>query len=94
MTEADIVSLIGFETTLKFDYAADGMVTYKTVDPCQADLCSYEIIFYLETDNYPEFFAYDRFSMFLLKYQISEVIQILEITGDRKSIYFKKYINN
>ena len=91
-TEADVINLIGFETTLKFEFISDGVFTFKTVIPNQKnDIVFYEIEFFLNPDKSLDFFAYDTFSNFLLKYQIHSVSSINESTNTKTEIYFKTY---
>tara|TARA_R110002167_G_scaffold72297_1_gene203471 strand:+ start:676 stop:969 length:294 start_codon:yes stop_codon:yes gene_type:complete len=91
-TEADVINLIGFETTLKFEFISDGVFTFKTVIPNQKnDIVFYEIEFFSNPDKSLDFFAYDTFSNFLLKYQIHSVSSINESTNTKTEIYFKTY---
>lgn len=91
-TEADVINLIGFETPLKFEFISDGIFTFKTVIPNQKDgIVFYEIEFFSNPDKSLDFFAYDTFSNFLLKYQIHTVSAINESTNTKTEIYFKTY---
>jgi hypothetical protein len=91
-TEADVINLIGFETPLKFEFISDGIFTFKTVIPNVKDgIVFYEIEFFSNPDKSLDFFAYDTFSNFLLKYQIHTVNAINESTNAKTEIYFKTY---
>jgi len=91
-TEADVINLIGFETPLKFEFISDGIFTFKTVIPNQKDgIVFYDIEFFSNPDKSLDFFAYDTFSNFLLKYQIHTVNAINESTNTKTEIYFKTY---
>lgn len=91
-TEADVINLIGFETPLKFEFISDGIFTFKTVIPNQKDdIIFYEIEFFSNPDKSLDFFAYDTFSNFLLKYQIHTVSAINESKNTKREIYFKTY---
>lgn len=70
--EADIINLIGFNTMLKFSFISDGIMTYETIKPILVDgtYYNFEIEFFVEEDKNIEFFCYDSFSDFLIKYKI------------------------
>ena len=88
-TEADVINLIGFETPLKFEFISDGIFTFKTVIPNQKDgIVFYEIEFFSNPDKSLDFFSYDSFSNFLLKYQIHTVSAINESINTKTEIYF------
>jgi len=91
--ETDIIKLIGYETILKFSFISDGMMTYETLAPdprCQ-DLYNYEIVFFIEEGTQPEFFCYDSFSNFLLKYKIYQLEKICMNDNSREVLYSRKY---
>ena len=91
-TEADVINLIGFETPLKFEFISDGIFTFRTVIPNQKNgIVFYEIEFFSNPDKSLDFFAYDTFSNFLLKYQIHSVTAIDKSRDTKTEIYFKTY---
>ena len=91
-TEADVINLIGFETPLKFEFISDGIFTFRTVIPNQKNgIVFYDVEFFSNPDKSLDFFAYDSFSNFLLKYQIHSVTAIDKSTDTRTEIYFKTY---
>ena len=91
-TEADVINLIGFETPLKFEFISDGIFTFRTVIPNQKNgIVFYDVEFFSNPDKSLDFFAYDSFSNFLLKYQIHSVTAIDKSTATRTEIYFKTY---
>ena len=91
-TEADVISLIGFETPLKFEFISDGIFTFRTVIPNQKNgIVFYDVEFFSNPDKSLDFFAYDTFSNFLLKYQIHSVTAIDESRNTKTEIYFRTY---
>jgi len=91
-TEADVINLIGFETPLKFEFISDGIFTFKTVIPNQKNgIVYYDVEFFSNPDKSLDFFAYDTFSNFLLKYQIHSVTAIDKSENTETEIYFKTY---
>ena len=89
-TEADIIKLIGYETPLKFVFTSEGTFTYETVIPT-AHLMTYEVTFFMENRQHPQFFAYDSFSTSLLPFQIMSVNQVNGMEGTVTEIFFRKY---
>ena len=73
--EGDIVNLIGLNTVLKFSFISDCVVTFETVKPILIDgsYCDFEIEFFVEETENIEFFCYDSFSDFLLKYKVHKL---------------------
>ncbi|MDB4246002.1 hypothetical protein N9824_00495 [bacterium] len=92
-TEADVISLIGYETPMKFNFTSEGVFTFNTVVPdSNADgIVFYEVEFFSEPDVSPDFFAYDSFSNFLLKFKIASVNSIDESTQTKTQLYFRTY---
>ena len=91
-TEAEVISLIGFETPLKFEFISDGIFTFRTVIPNQKNgIVYYDVEFFSNPDKSLDFFAYDTFSNFLLKYQIHSVTAIDKSENTETEIYFKTY---
>ena len=91
-TEADVINLIGFETPLKFEFISDGIFTFRTVIPNQKNgIVYYDVEFFSNPDKSLDFFAYDTFSNFLLKYQIHSVTSIDKSENTETEIYFKTY---
>jgi len=91
-TEADVINLIGFETPLKFEFISDGIFTFRTVIPNQKNgIVFYDVEFFSNPDKSLDFFAYDTFSNFLLKYQIHSVTAIDKSRDTKTEIYFKTY---
>ena len=64
-TEADIIKLIGYETPLKFVFTSEGTFTYETVIPT-AHLMTYEVTFFMENRQRPQFFLESYFYTILL----------------------------
>ena len=90
--EAEVINLIGYETPLKFEFVSDNIFTFKTVIPSQEnDIVFYEIEFFSNPNESLEFFAYDSFSNFLLKYQIHTVNAINNLENTRTEIFFRTY---
>lgn len=91
--EADIINLIGYKTPMKFIYASEGLFTFNTITPDDSieGIVFYEVEFFSEPDNDIEFFAYDSFSNFLLKYKIHTVSAIDHSTEIKTQIYFRTY---
>ena len=91
-TEADVINLIGFETPLKFEFISDGIFTFRTVIPNQKNgIVFYDVEFFSNPHKSLDFFAYDTFSNFLLKYQIHSVTAIDKSRDTKTEIYFKTY---
>jgi len=91
-TEADVINLIGFETPLKFEFISDGIFTFRTVIPNQKNgIVFYDVEFFSNPDKSLDFFAYDTFSNFLLKYQIHSVTAIDKSRNTKTEIYFRTY---
>lgn len=89
--EGDIINLIGFNTVLKFSFISDGIMTYETIKPISVDDCYYdlEIEFFVEEAFNIEFFCYDSFSDFLIKYKI---FRLAYIVGEvSHTLYERKY---
>ena len=91
-TEADVINLIGFETPLKFEFISDGIFTFRTLIPNEKNgIVYYDVEFFSNPDKSLDFFAYDTFSNFLLKYQIHSVTAIDKSRDTKTEIYFKTY---
>jgi|TARA_B110000902_G_C13858307_1_gene417991 hypothetical protein len=91
-TEEEVISLIGFETPLKFEFISDDIFTFRTVIPNQKNgIVYYDVEFFSNPDKSLDFFAYDTFSNFLLKYQIHSVTAIDKSENTETEIYFKTY---
>jgi len=91
-TEADVINLIGFETPLKFEFISDGIFTFRTLIPNEKNgIVFYDVEFFSNPDKSLDFFAYDTFSNFLLKYQIHSVTAIDKSRNTETEIYFKTY---
>ena len=91
-TEADVINLIGFETPLKFEFISDGIFTFRTLIPNEKNgIVFYDVEFFSNQDKSLDFFAYDTFSNFLLKYQIHSVTAIDKSRNTETEIYFKTY---
>lgn len=90
--EGDIINLIGYETILKFDFLSDSIMTFNTISPINIDgnYVNFQIEFFIEDDiTSLEFFNYDSFSNFLLKYKIFRLCKINDISQD--VLYKRKY---
>jgi len=88
--EGDIINLIGLNTVLKFHYISDAIITFKTVKPLLIDDVYYDFVveFFAENDvTKLEFFCYDSFSEFLIKYRIHQLSYEL---GDINVILYRR----
>ena len=94
-SEADVINLIGFETSMKFcNITSDGIFEFQTLIPkCYDDtnLFTYKIEFFVGKDANAEFFIYDSFSNFLSDYQIHSVFIDYDGIQDSEEIYSKEY---
>lgn len=89
--EGDIVNLIGVNTLLKFSFISDCIVTFETINPILIDdcYCDFEIEFFVEEVETIQFFCYDSFSNFLLKYKIYKLTY--KVGEVNKLLYERKY---
>ena len=90
IAEAEVINFIGYKTPLKFVFISEGMITFETITPSQ-DLKTYEITFFVNSKKHPQLFAYDSFSISLLKFQVMSLLEIDLKDGTQKELYFKKY---
>mgnify|MGYP003669624001 FL=1 len=91
-TESEVVSLIGYETVLKFHFISEGVFTFKTLTP-KEDIV-YEIEMFSGEDKDIEFFDYDSFSNFLLSYQIHSLTAVNIDGQTRTELYSRFYDKN
>ena len=94
-TEEQVIDLVGKETTLKFEFMSDSVITFVTLVPFIKDgeLKRYKVsLFYEELQD---FFAYDNLSNFLSNFQIFELIEENECCkGNGTVLYHNKYKGN
>jgi hypothetical protein len=91
-TEEEVISLIGFETPLKFEFISDDIFTFRTVIPNQKNgIVYYDVEFFPSPYKSLDFFAYDTFSNFLSKYRIHSVTAINKSEITETKIYFNTY---
>lgn len=92
-TEADVINLIGYNTPMKFNFTSEGIFTFNTIIPDESKqgIIYYEVEFFTEEGRQPDFFAYDSFSNFLLKYRVHTVTALDESTLKRTQLYFRTY---
>ena len=94
-TEKEVIDLVGEETTLKFEFMSDNLMTYKTLVPFikDGDLKRYKISLFYE--DLQDIFAYDNLSNFLSNFQIFELIEENECCKNKEVVlYHNKYKGN
>jgi len=94
-TEQQVIDLVGKETTLKFDFMSDEVMTYTTLVPFIKDgmVRNYKISFFYE--ELQDIFCYDNLSNFLSNFQIFELIEQDECCKENAIVlYQNKYKGN
>jgi len=89
-TEKECLDLIGKDSIFKFDYACDGVLSYKSVTPTINDGDYKQVTFEVFYDVSDSFFSYDTLENILYKKQLFEV-KIGEFNDTYETIYHKKY---
>tara|TARA_R110000772_G_scaffold237560_1_gene349447 strand:- start:204 stop:506 length:303 start_codon:yes stop_codon:yes gene_type:complete len=94
-TEQEVIDLVGRETTLKFEFMSDNLMTYSTLVPFIKDeeLKRYKVSLFYE--DLQDVFAYDNLIGFLSDFQIFELIEENECCkGKGIVLYQNKYEGN
>jgi len=93
LTEQACINFLGKKTILKFSFASEGILEYKSVTPLKVndEYLNVTVEIFYESDH--DFFCYDTLDKLAFKKQIFE-LRIETFTGKKQTIYHKKYNDN
>lgn len=92
--QEEVKQIIGENTTLKFHFVSDNIISFYTVIPkIQFDeIISYKVEFFYESGV--SFFDYDTFNNFLSKLQVFRLTEVNDETKEQTVLFQQQYKEN